>query len=89
MSINEKIEKNEAVAAIIELAKEVEIKDTIDWSKVPVSMDEVYAMFAENVLQQMMSVPEPYRETVMLSTLTKLLVENFVLNIKIKEDANV
>jgi hypothetical protein len=87
--MNEKIDKSEAVAAIVELAKEVEIKDTIDWSTIPVSMDEVYNMFAENVLQQMMSVPEPYRETVMLSTVTKLLVENFVLNVKIKDNNNV
>jgi len=40
-------------------------------------------MFAGNVLTQMMEVPEDHRELVMLSTLTKLLVENFVLSIKL------
>lgn len=87
--MTEKLSKTEAVAAIVELAKEVDIKDTIDWSTVPISMDEAYEMFAQNVLTQMMSVPETYRETVMLSTITKLLIENFVLNVKLKEKSNV
>lgn len=87
--MTEKLSKTEAIAAIVELAKEVEIKDTIDWSTVPISMNEAYEMFAENVLTQMMSVPETYRETVMLSTMTKLLIENFVLNVKLKEKNNV
>lgn len=87
--MTEQLSKTEAVAAIVELAKEVDIKDTIDWSTIPISMNEAYEMFAENVLTQMMSVPETYRETVMLSTMTKLLVENFIMNVKLKEKTNV
>lgn len=87
--MTKKLSKTEAIGAIVELAKEVDIKDTIDWSTIPISMDEAYEMFAQNVLTQMMSVPETYRETVMLSTITKLLVENFVLNVKLKEKSNV
>jgi hypothetical protein len=33
----------------------------------------------------MYSLPEEYRETVMMATMTKLLVENFVLNIRLHE----
>ena len=77
------ISRTEAIGRIIELAKEVEIKDTIDWSSVPITEPEAYEMFAGNVLTQMMEVPEDHRELVMLSTLTKLLVENFVLSIKL------
>jgi len=31
------ISRTEAIGRIIELAKEVEIKDTIDWSSVPIT----------------------------------------------------
>ena len=77
------VSKTEAIGKIVELAKEVEIKDNIDWSQFKMTQDQAYEMFAQNVLTQMMSVPEDYRETVMLGTLTKLLVENFVLNTKL------
>jgi len=83
------VSRTEAIGKIIELAREVEIKDTIDWSTVPITEDEAYEMFASNVLTQMMEVPETHREVVMLSTLTKLLVENFVLNVKLGINKNV
>lgn len=79
------LSKTEAIGKIVELAKEVEIKDSIDWSQFQMTKDEAYEMFAQNVLTQMMSVPQEYRETVMLGTLTKLLVENFVLSTKVGE----
>jgi|TARA_R110000772_G_scaffold241193_1_gene353487 hypothetical protein len=79
------VTKTEAVGKIVELAREVDIKDAIDWSQIPITQDQAYEMFAENVLTQMMSVPEEHREMIMLSTLTKLLVENFILNVKIKD----
>lgn len=77
------LSKTEAIGKIVELAKEVEIKDSIDWSQFQMTKDEAYEMFAQNVLTQMMAVPQDYRETVMLGTLTKLLVENFVLSTKL------
>lgn len=77
------ITKTEAVGRIVSLAREVEIKDNIDWNTVPISQDTAYEMFADNVLTQMLEVPEEHRELIMMSTLTKLLVENFVLNAKL------
>jgi len=41
---------------------------------------------ASSVIDQMYSVPEDHRNTVALATLTKLLVENFVLNTKLGEE---
>lgn len=81
--MNEILSKTEAIGKIVELAKEVEIKDKIDWTQFKMTEDQAYEMFAQNVLTQMMAVPEDYRETVMLGTLTKLLVENFILNTKL------
>lgn len=78
------LSKTEAIGKIVELAKEVEIKDNIDWSQFQMTKDEAYEMFAQNVLTQMMAVPEDYRETVMLGTLTKLLVENFIISSKLE-----
>jgi hypothetical protein len=41
-------------------------------------------MMASNVLEQFLEVPEEQRLTVAMATVTKLLVENFVLNVKLR-----
>jgi len=79
----ENLTKTEAVGRLVGLAKEVEIRDPIDWTKMQVTEDQIYEMMASSVIDQMYSVPEDHRDTVALATLTKLLVENFVLNTKL------
>ena len=82
----ENLTKTEAVGRLVGLAKEVEIRDPIDWTKMQVTEDQIYEMMASSVIDQMYSVPEDHRNTVALATLTKLLVENFVLNTKLGEE---
>lgn len=87
------ITKTEAVGMIVKLAKEVDINENIDWQSVQITEDEAYETMASNVIEQMITVPEGHRETVSLATMTKLLVENLVLRIKLnnlqaKETAN-
>lgn len=68
---------------LIELTKEVESEDPINWSYLNIDEDTATRMIALNVY-------EMYREwkssgdaeTVMLVTITKLILENFVLNLK-------
>lgn len=81
--MTEKLTKTEAVGQLAELAKEVEIKDPIDWGMLNITEQQAYEMMASNVLDQMYSVPDGHRETVALATITKLLVENFVLNLQL------
>ena len=84
--MTENLTKTEAVGRLIGLAKEVEIRDPIDWTKMKVTEDQVYELMASSVIDQLYSVPEDHRETVALATMTKLLVENFVLNTKLGEE---
>lgn len=69
---------------IIELAKEVELSDMIDWEGLPVEQDRIYQI----VGSQAYEVYEEFTnsedgEAILLATVTKLLVENFVLNLRV------
>ena len=86
MMTEETLTKTEAVGRLIGLAKEVEIKDPIDWTKMQVTEDDVYELMAANVIDQIFSLPDDHKLTVSMATMTKLLVENFVLNIKLGEE---
>jgi hypothetical protein len=78
-----KITRTEAVAQLANLAQEVEITDPIDWKTLNITEQDAYELMANSVLDQFGSVEEKYKEPIMMSTIVKLLVENFVLNIKL------
>ena len=80
----ENLTKTEAVGKLIAIAKEVEIRDKIDWTQLKVT--EVYEMMGNSVVDQMYSLPEEHRQGVAMATMVKLLVENFVLNTKLGEE---
>lgn len=71
------------VEQLADLAREAEITDPIDWSNFAINEATAYRMMASHVLEMYATVGPDNRDTVMLSTITKLLVENFVLNIRI------
>lgn len=77
-------EKTQTIRQIAALAKQVDMIEPVDWSQLNVNEDEAYLMMATNVVEQLESVPEQQRGIVSMSTMTKMLVENFVLNIKLK-----
>jgi hypothetical protein len=68
------------VDQLIELAREVENGDPIDWGMIPIKEEDAYRQMAEQVLEMMKSHNPADRQTVALASITKLLVENFVLN---------
>jgi hypothetical protein len=71
---------------IADLAKEVEAEDPIDWGMLPIDEDEVYRLMALHVVETMApKYDQPEFRDVMLATVVKLVVENFVLNLKLKE----
>lgn len=72
------------VDEIVELAKEVESEDPIDWAYLSVSEDHAYRMIALSVMEQYKTWKESdHCDTVMLATIVKLIVENFALNMKL------
>lgn len=75
---------NYTVEQIIELAKEVEIADGIDWSDLPVDKDRIYQMVGSQVCEMFeeFSTHED-GEAVLLAAVTKLVVENFILNLQV------
>lgn len=68
----------EEIYQLIELAKEGEQIEPINWDELSVTEDTVYQMMGEYVLQM---DPDPL---IQKSILVKLLVENFALKIKLK-----
>jgi hypothetical protein len=72
------------VKQIAELAKEAEITDSIDWGSLKITEKHAYEMMASNVLEQFENLSEDQQMTVAMATITKLLVENFVLNVKLQ-----
>ena len=76
--------KTEAIGKITALAKDIDVKDTLDYSFLNMSEDDAYDMVANNVLTQMYETPEQYRETIMMASMTKILVESLVLKSKIQ-----
>ena len=75
-----------SIDELISLAKEVEAEDSIDWGMLNISEDDAYKLIAADVLEMANSWGEGEdKEIVMLVTITKLVLENFVLNLKIQQ----
>ncbi len=69
---------------IIELAKEVELTDEIDWENLPLDKDRIYQMIGSKACELYAEYSNSDDgEAIMMATITKLLVENFVLNLKV------
>lgn len=69
------------VDLLIELAREAEIGDPFDWGTAAISEEEAYRLVA-------ISVSELENNPLILkASLTKLIVENMVLNVRLIENA--
>ena len=70
---------------LIELAKESDISDPIDWKKINLNEDTVYEMIGMSVIEMMYKIDKNEHKDVMLAaSLLKLSVENFLLNLRLK-----
>jgi len=67
---------------LVELAKETEITDPIDWGMLSISEDDAYRLMASHIMEIMGKDDSPF---IMSAIATKLLVENFVLNLKLEQ----
>lgn len=73
---------------LVDLAMEVESDDPIDWGYLAIKERDAYRLIASTVLEKYL----PYVETqeghiIFLATIVKLIVENFVLNLQLLEQA--
>lgn len=81
MQINEA----ETIKLIADLAQESEVTDPIDWNALNITEQYAYELMASHVVENFAKkVPEENHTMVLYATLTKLLVENFVLNLKLQ-----
>ena len=78
---------NQLIEEVIELAKEVESEDKIDFAKVLIDKESAYRVVALGLMEQFMSLPEEDRTKMLLATSVHLIVENMILNL-IKEHYN-
>jgi hypothetical protein len=65
---------------IIELAKEIESEDPIDWSGLNVDKNLAYNIIASQVIELMKESDDMIKTTMIV----KLIVENFVLHLKLQ-----
>jgi hypothetical protein len=68
---------NPEVKLVVDLAKEGALMDPIDWGELNITEDQAYVMMATHVLEM------ERNNLTDAAIIVKLLVENFVLNLKL------
>ncbi|HYD95326.1 MAG TPA: hypothetical protein VEC01_08370 [Noviherbaspirillum sp.] len=75
--------------AVEELIKEIELADPIDWGMLNISEEDATRLIALSVVdhyeQYIRPMSESDREYIYVSSIAKLTLENFVLNIKLAQ----
>jgi hypothetical protein len=71
---------------VIELAKQIEDADPIDWSDLPLNREAVYTVLGTTVLERATETQSATeREIILMASLVKLTVENFVLEMRLRD----
>lgn len=73
------------VDLLVELAQQVETNDPIEWGMLAVDEQTAYRLIATSILEQF---GDDKDRITLLATITKLVVENFVLNLKLLQKEN-
>ena len=71
------------IDTLVTLAKEVENEDPIDWAMLAIDEDDAYRLIATSVLEKFNEPWNIDQQTALLATVTKLIVENMVLNLRL------
>lgn len=71
-----------SVKQLAQLAREVEITDPIEWGELVIQEDVAYEMMAASVIEMMMKLKDDEKEVIAMASIVKLLVENFVFNLR-------
>lgn len=70
---------NITLEQLVELAKQAEYKNPIDWGELPIEEDNVYSAFAQAMYSAYTKAEPATRDLVFLASIIKLQVENFAL----------
>ena len=77
------------VTDILDLVNEIESEDPIDWGMLSVDETTATEMIATGLLEQYNTtwadMDPDERTVIMLATITKLVIENFTLNLKLRQ----
>lgn len=70
---------------LVAIAQEIEVTDPIDWGMLSISEEEAYRMIASSILESYLAGDADKRDMILLATVVKVTVENFVLNLKLAQ----
>lgn len=74
---------------VIELMQEVEREDPIDWADLSIDESTATQVIVSSMIDQYarswLSLSEHDRALAMLATMSKLVLENFVLNVRLRQ----
>lgn len=73
------------VEQLVEIAEEIELGDPIDWGMLNVDEHQAYLFLATGVLENYKASDPSDRDLVLMASVVKLTVENFVLNLRLDE----
>lgn len=75
------IEKLEVIRNLAKLAMEAQLSRPINWEASGINKNDAYETMATNVVNQFENVEQENFAAIAMATITKLLVENYVLNL--------
>ena len=75
------------IEQLVEIAEAIELGDPIDWGMLSVDEHQAYLFLATGVLENYCAQDPKDRELMLLATVVKLTVENFVLNLRMLDTA--
>lgn len=73
------------VEQLVELAMATEVNGELPWDDINIGKESAYSMMAAHVIDMLEKEQEADKEIVMMTVMTKLLVENFLLNLKLQQ----
>ncbi len=77
------------VEDLVELVREIDSEDPIDWGMLNIDENTATEMLAASIIEQYnqdwQHMSDRDRTLIMMATITKLIVENFTLNLKLTQ----
>lgn len=79
----------QTIQQLAQIAMEGTMSQPVNWQALGVTREDIFYKMSESVIQQLEQVPEEQRAVVAMATMSKLLVENFVLTAQLQGNMNV
>lgn len=77
------------VESLVSVVNDIESEDPIDWGMLTIDENSAIELLANSILDQYNTtwsqMPADDKDLIMLATITKLVAENFTLNLKLRQ----